>query len=161
MTTLGLREAHETARVIRLWIDPELDVRVATVPMLTVLKLIAWNDDPNVRRKDALDIAFMLKRYLDAGNEKRIFDDHLDLVTDDFDHEVASARLLGRDALTMMEAETCEAVLDILKRELLAPERSRLIVHMTDGGRRLAFERGVQMLEAFRQGLVDRAGVRR
>ncbi len=156
MSTLGLQEAHQQSRKIRLRRTPLLDLPVAQVPALAALKLIAWNDRPDERRKDASDLAFILRHYLDVGNEQKLHDHHHDLIGDNFDHELAGGRLLGRDIKVLMMKDTLNAVIEILARELLKPDRSKLITHMTSGGRQMEYERGIQLLQALRTGLMDK-----
>ena len=98
MVTLGLNEAHKDTIRVRFANDVEVDV--ASLPGQALMKLIAWNDQPYRRGKDAVDLGFIMSNYLDAGNADRILGesaDHMDLLTDDFDHYLTGSRLLGRD----------------------------------------------------------------
>ena len=73
-------------------------VRVASVPGLTLLKLIAWADRRVQNNKDAADLYRLLTTYQDAGNFDRLYDQEsalLEAVA--FDLELAGAELLGRD----------------------------------------------------------------
>ncbi len=153
MSVLGLKEAYEQGRLIRLRREPPLDVRVAPLPLLPVLKLISWSDRSEERRKDALDLAVFLTAYLDAGNRERLHEEHADLLDKDFDYELAGARLLGRDMARTVSPPTRAKLLDLLARETANPEKSRLLMHMTDRTRQMAFERALALLEALLRGL--------
>jgi predicted nucleotidyltransferase len=72
-----------------------LKFKTTSLEAIVVLKLIAWNDRPEVRKKDAKDLAFILENYFDI-QDNVIFDEHFDLIDDNFDKQVCSARVLGR-----------------------------------------------------------------
>ena len=108
MSTLGFREAYENSLVIRLADD--LVVRTASLAGLSLLKLIAWSDRKRKRERDAQDLGLLMRRYLDAGNQERLYSDSgdcIDLLLDkDFDYERASARVLGRDVGRLLSDES-------------------------------------------------------
>jgi predicted nucleotidyltransferase len=93
MTVVGFREALASARDVML---PEgRRILVVTLPMLAVLKIIAWSDRHiTAPQKDAGDLLLILKNYLDAGNRERLYDEAAHLLDDsDFDYERAGACL--------------------------------------------------------------------
>jgi predicted nucleotidyltransferase len=92
----------EHKREICSWIEvriaDDLIVRVASLAGLALMKIVAWAD----RRfeRDAQDLGLIMRHYLDAGNQDRIYSeqgDCIDLLDDEFDYDKASARILGRD----------------------------------------------------------------
>jgi predicted nucleotidyltransferase len=96
MSTVGFREAYDHSIEVR--ISDDLIVRVASLPGLALMKIVAWDD----RRfeRDAQDLGLIMRHYLDAGNQDRIYTeqgDCFDLLNEEFDYEKASARVLGRD----------------------------------------------------------------
>ena len=117
MSTLGLQEAKQTADTFRLDNDT-LSFRVVSLPALAMLKLIAWSQQPYERKKDATDLGIILRHYYDI-NKERVFEEHLDLLEDDFDEQITSARLLGRDMLATLRLSTdlARAVQKILQRQ--------------------------------------------
>ena len=93
--------------------------------------------------------------YLDAGNEKRLWEgDGTDLVTDEFDYSLASARLLGRDVGQLLTARSKDAVMTILDAQTGERNEYPLVEAMLDNfyGE---FEKGLSMLESFVQGVRD------
>jgi predicted nucleotidyltransferase len=69
MRTIGFSEAMRSSINVCVAKDPELIVKVSTPPGLILMKLSAWNDGDNDRKlKDAVDIHFLLNKYIDAGN---------------------------------------------------------------------------------------------
>jgi len=96
MSTIGFREAYDHSIEVR--IADDLTVRVASLAGLALMKIVAWAD----RRfeRDAQDLGLIMRHYLDAGNQDRIYSeqgDCTDLLDDEFDYDKASARILGRD----------------------------------------------------------------
>ena len=96
MSTVGFKEAYDNSIHVR--IADDLVVKVASLAGLGLLKMVAWDDRRYER--DAQDLGLIMSRYLDAGNEARIYSDEgdcLDLLKEEFDYDKASARILGRD----------------------------------------------------------------
>jgi predicted nucleotidyltransferase len=96
MSTVGFREAYDHSIEVR--ITDDLIVRVASLPGLALMKIVAWDD----RRfeRDAQDLGLIMRYYLDVGNQDRVYSeqgDCFDLLNEEFDYEKASAHILGRD----------------------------------------------------------------
>ena len=53
MSMVGFKEAFENSITVRLNSDPELDIKVPTLPGLAVMKLISWKEKYPERAKDA------------------------------------------------------------------------------------------------------------
>jgi predicted nucleotidyltransferase len=97
MNVLGYQEANATA--IQTALPGGQDVLVVSIPMLIVLKVLAWEDRHTYApRKDANDLMPMLGKYLDAGNLPRLPADAVELLGDAFDYGSAGALLAGREA---------------------------------------------------------------
>ena len=108
MTVVGFREALASAMDAML---PEGQrVLVVSLPMLAVLKVIAWSDRHiTAPRKDAADLLLILKNYLDAGNQERLYDEAAHLLDDsNFNYERAGAWLAGHDAATAIRKDAAE-----------------------------------------------------
>ncbi len=89
---LGFEDAYRAAQVVRLRTEPVLDIPFATPAGLAVLKIVAWRERIPQGGKDADDLAYMMRTYLDAGNQNRLVKEHPDLLADDdFDYECVSA----------------------------------------------------------------------
>ena len=158
MNVLGFEDAYRNALTVRLKSDPVLDIPFATPAGLAVLKFIAWNDRSPQGSKDAGDLAFLMRNYLDAGNRERLVEEYPGLLADDdFDYEREGARLLGRDIATIMSPGTRKVVLEILDRETDNQKRYRLVEDMMDiyavtGD---AFEECLQFLKALKAGIQE------
>ena len=129
LNTIGFAEAYECSMDVCISKEPNLVVKVASPVGLVLLKLMAWNDrKPETR--DAIDLGFLVRDYLDFGNRERFFNEHSDLLEeDDFDYQIAGARLLGRDLAHICDKKTRELLLQILKPELDRAGDLSLVVH--------------------------------
>lgn len=96
MSTVGFREAYDNSAEVRIAAD--LIVSVASLAGLALMKIVAW--DERRFERDAQDLGLIMRHYLAAGNEDRIYSeqgDCFDLLNEEFDYNKASARILGRD----------------------------------------------------------------
>lgn len=140
------------ANVVQVHIGNALTVPIASLPGLTLLKLFAWKDRHIETPKDARDIAILFRKYHEAGNKDRIFGEELPLLEAvNFDLELASPRLLGKDVRRIASAATIRAVKTLLEDVALI---DRLLIHMapvfnTADDNRAAAR---QMLEQFTHG---------
>jgi len=135
MSMVGFEDAYRAALQVRVRTSPPLDILVASTPGLTIMKLISWAGCPQERTRDALDLAFILEGYLDAGNHERLFEKHIDLVeVEDFDYVRAGARLLGRDLAKIGKPETIERIRGILAKETAEKGQHGLIQDMLPAG---------------------------
>lgn len=153
MTALGFDEAFRDLITVRLAEDVEINI--SSLPGLALMKLIAWNDRRFQYRKDAEDLGLLMRTYLDAGNGDRLFTEHADLLVDDFDYELASARVLGRDVAALLTERSIGQVLGILDEQSGEKNQYPLAAAMR-GNFYGEFEKSLAMLQAFRQGVLDR-----
>lgn len=155
MITLGFDEAYKDTITVRLAEDVEISI--CSLAGLALMKLIAWNDRRFRYRKDAQDLGLLMLTYLDAGNNDRIFGDEAedgDLLNDDFDYHLTSARILGRDVKRLLSERSAAPVGDILDEQTGDRNQYPLVEAMLSNFRG-DFETGLAMLESFRQGVLD------
>lgn len=152
ISTLGLREAYKNSLVIRT--ENNLEFKATSLEAIVVLKLISWNDRPEVRAKDAKDLAFILENYFDI-QDNVIFDDHFDLIDENFDKQICSARVLGR-LITPIFAEN-----ELLKTQIIqilttqtTNKISNLATAMMKDGEE--YEKCISLLKAVLQGINDK-----
>jgi predicted nucleotidyltransferase len=105
MSVVGFREALSSA--IEVMLPEDQQVLVVSLPVLAALKVIAWSERHTAApRKDAADLLLILKSYLDAGNQGRLYDEAPHLLDDsNFDYERAGAWLAGHDAGTAIRKD--------------------------------------------------------
>lgn len=111
LSVYGTKEAVAQAKVV------EGNFKVVTLPGLCVLKLIAFNEKPDSRAKDLQDFYFLLENYGEIAGEQ-LFDgaDYEDLVGEDFELTIASAKMLGRQIKNISQEN--EDLLNKLKQIL-------------------------------------------
>lgn len=101
--------------------------KVSTLPALIILKLIAYDDRPDQRQKDIYDVAYIIRYYLDII-EDVIFENHIDLVTDDYNGELAASRVLGREMYEIAKSspELVQRMKNILHEQTNDPSNSAI-----------------------------------
>ncbi|MDE3213825.1 MAG: hypothetical protein KGM98_11380, partial [Bacteroidota bacterium] len=107
ISVYGCREVVEEAIVIH---DK---YKVISLPGLCILKLIAYNEHTG-RLKDWNDFSLILSNYFNIAGEQLFEGNHLDLLENDIELPVASARMLGRQMQTILNKK------DELKNRILA-----------------------------------------
>ena len=71
--------------------------KFCTLPGIVILKLMAWQDRPEIRRDDIKDVSNVLKHFFDMYAEE-IFENHNDLFGDNpFELHLIAARVMGRE----------------------------------------------------------------
>lgn len=117
MGVFGFREVYDDTLLVKL--PGEESIRVVSLAALAVLKLVAW-EERRLQRPgaDAQDFAVILRRYLDAGNQQRLYTEaeHL-LIAPDFDYEDAGAWLLGNDMAQLLPIAAHPRMDELLERE--------------------------------------------
>ena len=68
MSMAGFEEAYEHSITIRVSSDPDLDIKLATLPGLAIMKLISWREKYPDRKRDAEDLLLIMNTYEEAGN---------------------------------------------------------------------------------------------
>lgn len=159
MNILGFNESYEHSILVRLKAEPLVEVRFVSLAGLAIMKIIAWYDKYPLRRSDAKDLSLLIRNYLAAGNENRVYSQESDLIVDDFDYEGASARLLGRDIAAISRRKTLEVIIGILNSETGNQSRYRLVEDMVKDPENFDydFEEILQRLENLKTGLLERS----
>lgn len=116
MNVAGYQEVLSAAQQVRL--APDLIVRVASLPGLAILKMIAWTDRRAETSKDAQDLYYVMTKYADAGNTDRLFEAEMAMLeAAGFDSDVAGACLLGKDVACLANDETYQQLVAILDQQ--------------------------------------------
>lgn len=122
----GYEEA--LAAAIQVQVDGSFVVRVASLPGLAVLKLIAWLDRGEEDSKDAQDLATLFRQYADAGNLDRLHGDEIGLLASvDYNLDLAGPRVLGRDVSTIVAPQTLGQLQSRFSEPAIA---DRFVTHM-------------------------------
>ena len=129
----GFREVYEAGTSI-VEFENEQSFKVCTLPGIVILKLIAFDDRPEVRTKDIKDIALILKHYFDIESDI-IYDLHNDLFEDERDTPLIAARVLGRQIKPILNRseELEKRIIAILENEISKDEKSKISELMANG----------------------------
>lgn len=157
MNIMGFGEAYDHAQLVRLKDEPKLDIRVVSPAGLALLKLIVWRTgNPQRKQKDATDLAFIISKYTDAGNEKRLYSEFSDILENyEFDAELAGAYLLGLDISKIGKRTTLNFVVETLSQETCNDSKFNLVHDMIrnrmDTGE--LFDRVLNTLTTLKEGI--------
>jgi predicted nucleotidyltransferase len=158
MSVTGFRECYQHAIHVKISDKPELSIKVVSLAGLAILKLISWDENSARRQKDASDLVFIIRNYLDAGNLERLFEEAPDIVeSGDYDYESGSARFLGRDISKIAYASTIVKLIEILKRESQGKRGHGIAMDVLRGSRLAeeSYEEVSALFDALLKGLTD------
>jgi predicted nucleotidyltransferase len=158
MSMVGFEEAYEYSITFRLSSDPELDIKLASLPGLAIMKLISWKERYPNRKRDAEDLLFIMNKYEEAGNTERLYDEDLSLLQEEnFDTKMAGTRLLGRDMAKISDPRTVQIVKGILDAETEELSQYKLATDMImeAGMAETRFDEILLQLEKLKQGIVE------
>jgi predicted nucleotidyltransferase len=155
LSTLGFDEAYKFSVLFRLSSDPLLEVRVPTLPGLSIMKLISWNEKYPDRTKDAEDLLFIMENYVDVIDQNYLYEKEATLLEEeDFDNQMACIRLLGRDIAKISNTDTLNKIKEILLSETAEQSHYRLISNMINVHN--DFEKVLSLLNKLKQGILER-----
>jgi predicted nucleotidyltransferase len=136
---------HVFGDSVTVLLEGGLEYKAVPPPVLVLLKMAAYLDDPYGRAKDLLDFRRLLRNY--ERDSERIFSGEVFQAALS-DIEFAGAFLLGRDAGRIMTADDHEFVARFIS---LVESRTEEAPALDFDGRDTA--RFQQQMAAFRQGL--------
>lgn len=158
MNMQGFEEAYRNAITVRISSEPNLDIKVPTLPGLALMKLISWKDRAEGKQKDAKDILFIMENYYNAGNDERLYDQYSYMLEESsFDATEAGARLLGRDMAQIADQDTLDEVMEILSCETEEQGKYRLVLDIISGSLESAntFDTALNLLVYLKHGIDD------
>src|SRR4030066_259208 len=158
MSMVGFEEAYEYSITFRLSSDPELDIKLASLPGLAIMKLISWKEKYPNRKRDAEDLLLIMNKYEEAGNSERLYEEDLSLLQEEgFDTKLAGTRLLGRDMGKISDSKTILIVKGILDAETEEMSQYKLVSDMIreTGKADQRFDEILAQLMKLRQGFVE------
>jgi predicted nucleotidyltransferase len=148
ISVAGMQEVYERGTE-KIEFQTGNTFKAATIASIALLKLIAYDDRPEARQKDAKDIGNILLHYFEMHTDI-IYEEHLDLFPDQ--DELGSAEqwestdigtiVLGREMARIAQGSQAlhERLIRILSDEIASGEKSQFI-------RLIAKDRGMEIQE--------------
>lgn len=129
----GFREVYKNG-LEEIEFDNSQTFKVCSLPSIVILKLIAYDDRPEIRQKDIQDISLILNHYFDIETEL-IYEQHNDLFEDDRELSIIAARVIGRQIKTILnESKELEnRIINILEAEVSDVKKSKIAEFMIQG----------------------------
>ncbi len=155
--TIGFMDVYKNSITFRLSNEPVLDINLASIPGLVIMKILSWNEAYPERQRDAEDLLFFMRNYQAAGIEARLYENETSLLQEEgFDNELAGIRLLGRDMARISNSDTAKMLMDIFVSETDEDSQYKLISQMASNSNR--FDANLLLLEKLKQGFVEGLG---
>ena len=148
MTLLGLRLAFDHAK--RIALAERLELQVAPIPVLVILKIVAYQDRPQERGRDLADLAYILTEF---EPDDRFSDEVMD---QGLTYEEAGPFLLAREMALIAGPVEAERVGQFVAASLDEEGPQALLPKLISVGPpswRADPEELIRCMEAFRRGL--------
>jgi predicted nucleotidyltransferase len=148
MSVVGFTEVAKST--LSLKIDDEFTVQVASLPGIFILKIAAWRDRKARTNKDADDMAFIIKEYLEVNLERAVAE-HSDIYdAEEFKTFTAGAILIGRDIKEVLrgDQEMITEFSAIIDDEVAKEEGSVLINQILETHTTLKYEDVYEALQS-------------
>lgn len=141
MNVLGFHEAQK--ETISIALDDQIEFEIVNLIGIILLKMVAWKDRNHKGTKDADDLVFIMKNYLNI-NIDRAVEQYYDEVynIEDFTELKASASLIGIDLKQLVKdnSKLLEFLIDTLDIELKKKQESRLLNQMVETHKIVKFD---------------------
>ena len=127
MNVDGLREVYEEG-LPEIELETGNHFKFCTLPGIVLLKLIAWDDRPEMRRKDILDISDILSHYFDIDSDN-IYEHHTDLFANENAELIdIAATVLGREMGLILKRNSVLAnrIKQIIAANTVSPHSSKM-----------------------------------
>lgn len=155
MSVLGFSEVNKSTEPVK--IDDEIEIQVASLAGIFILKTVAWFDRHLKGNKDADDIGFIIVNYLNIHMERAIEENYDLYEAEDFDISSAGSRLIGRDISELLSdnESTKKKLSNIIKTEIEKEKESVLINQVLETHSNLNYDLVYKCLQEVLRGLED------
>ena len=146
MSVLGFSAVNEAS--LKVSIDEDINIQIASLAGIGLLKIVAWKDRNHKTNKDADDIAFILQNYLEIHLDEAI--EHYDVVyTDDHTRIKGGAALWGIHINHLLDnyPEAKQSIKEVLSIEVDKKEESRLINQILETHKTLNYDEVLKSID--------------
>lgn len=147
MSVLGFAEIESD--LISVNIDEEINIQIANLSGIFILKLVAWSDRNHKGNKDADDIGFILTNYLEIYEERAASNYYSEVYeVENFTRLSSGAILLGIDCRNILLPfnKSKSKLIEILHNEIASDVNSRLINQIIETNKNLSFDEVMKAL---------------
>ncbi|RAR46502.1 hypothetical protein [Flavobacterium lacus] len=108
-------------------IEEKHTFKFCTLPGIVLLKLIAYQDRPEIRSDDIKDISKILNHFFEMYADE-IYDNHNDLFGDDTPLNLLAARVMGREIakITINNEQLYQRILNLISENIISPSTSKI-----------------------------------
>ena len=152
----GFKEVYDSG-LPQLQLEDQHQFKFCTLPGIILLKLIAWDDRPEVRRDDIKDISDILKHFFDMYDNE-IWDNHNDLFGNENSNLLhIAARVMGREMgqIAKRNSKIWARIEGILHANTVDTRTSKMAVIMVEYFKNTV-EENVALLVEVKQGVLER-----
>ena len=146
MSILGFSAANEAS--LKISIDEDIDIQIASLAGIGLLKIVAWRDRNHKTNKDADDISFILQNYLEIDRKESLaFYD--EVYPDDHTILKGGAVLLGIHINRLLNnyPNAKQSIKEVLSSEVEKKEESRLINQILETHKTLNYDEVFKSIE--------------
>lgn len=146
MSVLGFSAVNDAA--LKVSIDKEIEIQIASLEGIFILKTVAWRDRNHKTNKDADDMAFILQNYLEIHRDESL--EHFEAIyTDDHTILKGGSTLLGIQLNDVLNdhPETKQSIKEILNAETEKKEESTLINQILETHKALGYEEVLKSIQ--------------
>ena len=146
MSILGFSAANEAS--LKISIDEDIDIQIASLAGIGLLKIVAWRDRNHKTNKDADDISFILQNYLEIYRKESLaFYD--EVYPDDHTILKGGAVLLGIHINRLLNnyPNAKQSIKEVLSSEVEKKEESRLINQILETHKTLNYDEVFKSIE--------------
>lgn len=146
MTVLGFSAVNEAA--LKVKIDEDIEIQIASLTGIFILKVVAWKDRNHKTNKDADDMAFILQNYLEINRDESL-EYFEEIYTEDHTIFKGGATLLGKHLNEVLNyhPEAKQRITDILTSEIEKKEESKLINQILETHKALSYEEVLKSIQ--------------
>jgi len=147
MSVLGFDAAEEAS--LKVKVDQEIEIQIASLSGIFLLKITAWKDRNHKSNKDADDIGFILENYLSI-NDQRAAENHYEEVYDEHQTIITGgATLLGMDVSEILKEypDDLTTIKQILIDTVDQKEHSILINQIIETHKMLSYEEVLESIQ--------------
>lgn len=146
MSVLGFSAVNDA--VLKVNVDETVEIQIASLAGIFLLKIVAWGDRNHKTNKDADDMAFILQNYLEIHRDESL-EYFEEIYTEDHTILKGGSTLLGIHLNNVLEnhSEAKKSIKEILTAEIEKKEESKLINQILETHKALGYEEVLQSIQ--------------